>query len=106
MPRERARSRGRPRTSRASARRRGRARTVRMQRAAARRSCWPPSSAHAELLEAERGHLQEKPAVREAADLRVAIGTGAIANRQVDDLHVEARRPEQEIKITERIEVA
>src|SRR5438105_13268664 len=64
------------------------------------------SEAEPELVEAERRHLEEEPAVRKAADLRVAVRARAVPDGQVDDLHVEARGAEQEIEVAEGIEVA
>ena len=42
----------------------------------------------------------------ETRDLGFAVGAAGIANRHLCDLEAERRRPENEVEVTERIEVA
>src|SRR5665213_1806536 len=58
-----------------------------------------------QLPEREHRHVNQQPAVAEAGDLRVSVRAGVVAHGEVDDLQVQARRSEQEIEVTERIEV-
>ena len=57
-------------------------------------------------VKAEQGHLEQEPAVLEAADLGVAVGAGAVAHRQIDDLQVQPGSAEQQVEVAERVEIA
>src|SRR5438093_1721597 len=59
-----------------------------------------------ELPEREGDHPQQQPAVPPATDVRLAVGARLVAHRQVEDLHVEARRAQQQVEIAERVELA
>src|SRR4051794_9829112 len=54
----------------------------------------------------EHAHLQQEPAMAPALDVGLAVGPFPIADRQFDDLETELGRPEQQVEVTERIEVA
>src|ERR1035437_10039641 len=46
-------------------------------------------------------HFQQQPAVTPALDVGVAIHALAVADRQVDDFHVEMRRAEDQVEVAE-----
>src|SRR4029077_12612947 len=54
----------------------------------------------------QRGHAQQEPPVGEAADVRRAVGTFAVAHRNLEDAEVELRGPEDQVEVAVRIEVA
>src|SRR5262249_22832424 len=64
------------------------------------------SCAELELAEAEHRHAQKQPAVLEPADLGVAVRARAIAHRHLDDFQARPGGAEEQIEITERIEIA
>src|SRR5437762_13265413 len=54
----------------------------------------------------EGRHAQQEQAMAPALNVRLAIGAGLVADRQIDDPQVQLRRAEQEVKIAKRIKVA
>src|SRR4029453_711754 len=59
-----------------------------------------------EPLQRDAAHAEEQQPVTEPADLGLSVGAVVIANRQVDEPEVQARGAEQEIEVSEGIEVA
>src|SRR5262245_53135070 len=57
-----------------------------------------------DLKERLPAHLEEEPAVAEAADVGFAVGSGAVAHGDFGDLQVVAGGAEDQIKIAEWIE--
>ena len=93
----RARSAGRPRSSRSGA--------SSCSSAVASALHLPAERLDAELPEREDRHAQKEPAVAPAADVRLPVRARLVADRHVHDLQVEARRPEQEVEVAERVEL-
>src|SRR5688572_1598126 len=59
-----------------------------------------------EFSKREHDHLQQQPAVAKARNLRFAIGSSRVADGNLGDLEVELRGPEDEIEITERVQLS
>ena len=59
-----------------------------------------------QLAEGDPAHLQQQPAVAEAADLDLAVAPRLISNGNFDNLEVEFGGTEQQIEIAEGIEPA
>src|SRR5262249_7928631 len=65
-----------------------------------------PRSAELDATCGEHDHLQQQPAVTPALYVGFAVATGAVADRNLDDLAVQPRRPEEQIEVAEGVEVA
>src|SRR5512138_3074810 len=78
--------------------------TVRL-RPATSITAWPTSD-ELDAPRREDDHPQEQEAVAEALDVRLAVDPLPVAGRHVHDAEVLLRRPEDEVEVAERIEVA
>src|SRR5262245_12210503 len=66
----------------------------------------PAASQELELAGRERAHPQEQPSVAEPGDVGGSVLPFVVPDRHVDDLEIEAGRPEEEVEIAEGVEVA